>query len=620
VTSDWPQLIGAARELDAAGERDRAVAAWEALAAEPAPGGVRVLVHDGAGAARLRRYWDNTDAVDLDAAIRWWRSAAALVGTDEKVDRAVANNLGRALETRYDDRGDIGDLNDAIAGYEGAGPDTAPVRAHLATALRKRFDAQGGVPDLDRAITLLAGATEPDEVRELAGAVLDRHDQTADPADLTKAVQLLTGLLDNSDLAAEELSAGRNQLANVLLVRFDRGGDGADLDEAVRLFELSVRATTDPVRRALTESNLAGALLTCWNSHGGVEFLDRAIAQYTRAAEAAGLSDRQLLGIRNNYAAALDERFHVTGALHDLDRAIEIYTEVVDGTPPGSPDRAGRLNNLAIALRTRHLRTRGLLPGADDDLRAALSRHREALGATGEWSTERAALINNLGNGLRTAFDAFADLDDLRAAVSCFEQAVELTPAASPDRAQYLNNLGAGLAQWGDETGDVSAIRRAAEANREAVESTSPEVAELPRYELNLANVLSELADRTAAEATERYRDSCRRAVTIAPEDALAAAANWSEWAGGHRRWVEVAEAYGIGAQALALLIEAQTMRAHKESWLRDAQGLSARAMVANVMLGRPVAAAVAAEQGRALLLAEALAVTGEAAGPATPR
>ncbi|WP_328472329.1 tetratricopeptide repeat protein [Actinoplanes sp. NBC_00393] len=592
---DWAESIRAARQVSGS------VTRWEALAAEAeeAPDVVRALVYDGTGGAHLRQHWAGAGPDHLDAAIGWYRRAAAIAR--DPVATAVFSNLGRALESRYDDRYDDGDLDAAIDAYQQAGADL-----FLGRALRRRGHSG---PDLDRAITLLSSAVEdaddPEPIRELAGALLDRHDTDGNGADLDRAVDLYRTAAATTD--PEQLVAGCTGLANALLVRFQERGADDDLDQAIDLYEQVQPDAGDlSATAALARSNLAGALLARRDARGGPGDLDRAISLYDQASRCPDLSPRQHTGIMNNVAAALDDRFHARGALADLDEAVATYTDVVEQTPVTSPDLAGRLNNLAIALRTRHVYTVRLAPRLTDDLRESISRHREALAAGGD-TPLRAALLNSLGNGLRTRFDATGDHDELREAITCFEDAV----AAAPNDPAYLNNLSTALAALGE----TALLERAVTASRKAVALTVAGVAEYPRYLLNLANALAELGDRNddaglRAEATERYRESGRLALRALPGDALFGAANWSETAGAAQRWTEVVEAYRIGAAATAALVNVQVRRSDKESWLSMAQGIAARGTLALAGLGDARAAAVAAETGRAVLLSEALEVS----------
>ncbi|MBG0851297.1 CHAT domain-containing protein [Streptomyces spinoverrucosus] len=138
-----------------------------------------------------------------------------------------------------------------------------------------------------------------------------------------------------------------------------------------------------------------------------------------------------------------------------------------------------------------------------------------------------------------------------------------------------------------------------------AVRPRSPEPAALS---YNLAVGLRLRHDR-GADARDRRRaaESLRRAARIglahSPQVALLAARTLGDWAAEREAWDESARAYAIGLKAMHRLVRAQTTRAQRETWLRRAQRLPARAAFAMVTAGRATRAATGVEHGRALVL-----------------
>ena len=92
---------------------------------------------------------------------------------DDHPDRAMyLNNLGIALQSRFERTGSMDDLDRAITTNEQAvasTPDDHPNRAmylnNLGNALQRRFERTGSMDDLDRAITTneQAVASTPDD-------------------------------------------------------------------------------------------------------------------------------------------------------------------------------------------------------------------------------------------------------------------------------------------------------------------------------------------------------------------------------------------------------------------------------------------------------------------------
>jgi hypothetical protein len=95
---------------------------------------------------------------------------------------------------------------------------------------------------------------------------------------------------------------------------------------------------------------------------------------------------------------------------------------------------------------------------------------------------------------------------------------------------------------------------------------------------VNLAIALKKLhtlrgQPEDATKAARAFRMSIKMALEQAPEIAIRAANSFGDWAASRRAFSEAAEAYGYGLEAVEQLFRTQLTRAHKESWLRDAQG-----------------------------------------------
>ena len=103
------------------------------------------------------------------------------------------------------------------------------------------------------------------------------------------------------------------------------------------------------------------------------------------------------------------------------------------------------------------------------------------------------------------------------------------------------------------------------------------------------------------------FRRVCEIGALNAPQAALDASRNWGGWALDRGQWAETVEAYCSGLATGQQLLARQVLREHKESWLRDLQGMSGPAAYALTKLGRYEDAATMMERGRARLLAEAL-------------
>jgi hypothetical protein len=237
--------------------------------------------------------------------------------------------------------------------------------------------------------------------------------------------------------------------------------------------------------------------------------------------------------------------------------------------------------------------------------------YEEALDLTPEADADRIAYRANLGNVLHQRYDVTHDRADLDRGIHELSAAVDATPRDSLDSPMYVNNLCAMLSARGDLEHDPADLEQAASL-LEAVGRRDERSVHRPGLLVNLGNARSELArlrrhpeDRAAARRA--YRTAVRTGLAANPADALAGACNWSEWAVERRAWAEVVEAHGGGMRAAWTLLNAQIARADKESWLRDAQGLSSNGAYACIRRSDPKGALVALEMGRVLLGTERL-------------
>jgi len=279
----------------------------------------------------------------------------------------------------------------------------------------------------------------------------------------------------------------------------------------------------------------------------------------------------------------------------------------VERTDPDSPDLPALLNSLGNGLRARYARS-----GSLDDLEEAICVSQQAVERTAPDSPDMHTYLNNLGNGLSDRYARSGSLDDLEQAIRVRRQALERTDPDSPDMHTCLNNLGIGLRDRYARTGSLDDLEQAIRVYRQAVERTDPDSPERPSYLNNLGAGLRDRYARSGSlddleEAIRAYEGACRDGLDVALEAGLISARNWGNWALERRAWAEAVRAYGYGMEAIERLYRAQLTRRAKESWLRAAQGIPARAAYALARSGDVKEAAVALERGRARLLAEVL-------------
>jgi CHAT domain-containing protein len=610
---------------------DPAAAAWDDVLAHPLFPQVAKQERAGlllrAGSAHLERFWSHEEREDADAAVRIFRAASDVLPTNDEHGPAYHHNLGLALQTRFELYGDGDDIAAAIEAFRRAlsHPNAAhygpAIRPHLAQALRQLAAAVNEPVHLDEAVDLLeppAGASEAaDEdgyaaLHQLGRALLDRYTWSKDASDLDRAVLHLRHLTELADPQFRDWPAYADHAAAALQRRFEAKGDSADMDAAVELSEAAADAARSHPDRVRLLANLAQAL---WQQALGKENHDeltRAINLMDRLLGEPNTAPEIRPGLLGNLSGMLLDRYERTGALRDLDRAVEAGQDAVAATARNDSGWAGRCHNLAVALRTRHIRY-----GRADDLNEAIRLHEQALSAPVTDAIDRPALLTSLANSLRSRHDAAVNAEDLRSARTLYVQALDLLTPDTPERAGVMNNLAAVLAQLSVETDEDTLIDEAAEWASLAVQSSAPGTLEHARAQINLGNALSDKSQRTqnlevGVRAAAAYRSVLTSPLVaqIGPEAVLQAAVNAGEWAAGTGDWAEADRAYDRATDAVDMLLSAQLLRGEKESWLRPAQGLAARAGFVKARLGQPQLAITVIERGIAVLLAESVELT----------
>jgi CHAT domain-containing protein len=301
-------------------------------------------------------------------------------------------------------------------------------------------------------------------------------------------------------------------------------------------------------------------------------------------------------------ASALRDRFKVTGRIADLDQAIKLLGEQ-GASQIFRLSTVFGLSLLGILLRERYLRV-----GDPADLDQALACHARAVAMTSPEHRIYPLTLTNQGNALLTAFERGGDPERLNDAIQAQAEAVRVTAPHDFFYPSRLNNLANSLSAAFEVTGESAYRDQAIGLYRESIVRAPPADYDLPPRHYNLANLLRArgyTGDRR--DVTTHYRQACLLGLDRSPEWSLSAALEWGGWAGAGDDWRESAEAYEWGTQAIERLFAEQVTRQHKESWLRQAQGLPARAAYAYTRLRRAQDAVLILERGRTLLLAEAL-------------
>lgn len=572
------------------------------------------------GAARIQRSRLGIHTEDLDDAIAWCRRALEIAGDADSNRPAYASNLATILAERYERDENRADLDEALALFEWSVPaiKAAGGRASVAQhnqgmALRDLYEANHDIATLNRAIDVLREASADTlEPREVIGGYLNslglalraKAETASDPYALNEAVQVLR--------QAREWTAGSDDhiavlvsLGNTLLDRSEIGRPVQDLEESVACLEQALTLVPRGTSRwGRIASNLANALVAMFRATGRHSPLLRARELFTDAADALDDPRDQEI-VQGNLAACLQDLHDETGEISFLDEAIEVFRRTV--REPAESALPERRQNFGVALLTRFKRYM-----SSADLEQAIDQFRAVASLSAEDSVIHAAATNSLGNALSLRFDLLEHEEDLTAAIRAYEEAVHSARSDSIDRAMYQANLGVSLLRRAERS-DSAADIEAAVAQQEIAAANVPQASQ--EYITVLAGLADSLAARAASTGSqadaERAREAYRWVTTAAlerlPERAIGSARSWGTWAASQESFPEAAEAWSYGLQAMEQLFRGQVTRLHKETWLRDAQGMSVQAAYALARTCDSAGACAALERGRALLLSETL-------------
>jgi CHAT domain-containing protein len=590
------------------------------------PDTARGSVLNLAAMALLHSYEAAGSVADLDDALAAWDEALLITSPGSPDRPGILNDRADGLVLRYARTGSVADLDDALVAWNDAlavtppdSPDRPGYLSNRATGLATRYARTNNLADLDAALAdmeealTLAPADSPDRpglLNNRATGLWDRYARAGDVADLDDVLAAWNEALGLLPPHSPDRPRYLSNRASGLSTRYARTGNVADLDAALADMEAALALTPagSPDRPGLL-SNRANDLSDRYARTGNVADLDAALAdmEAALALTPAGSPDRP--GRLSNRATGLSDRYARTGNVADLDAALADWDEALGLAPGDSHERPTILSNHASGLTDRAIRTHSVA-----DLDAALTNWREALALTPAGSPDRPTYLNNRASGLSDRFARTGDVADLDAALADWDEAVALTPSGSPERPVRISNRAYGLWTRYARTGDVADLDCALTDWDEAVALTPANSPDQPGILKNRAQDLStrhaltgSVADRDAAVTT--YREACATGLELHPEAAVVAARSWSRWATERTAWTEASEAGSYGLQAADRLVRIQSVRTDKESRLRDAQGLASLTAYAWAKLGDGKQAVVAAERGRAVLLAEALTI-----------
>ncbi|NUS81063.1 MAG: CHAT domain-containing protein, partial [Streptomyces sp.] len=633
-------LLARFRAFDDLADADAAVAAARrglTVCAAGTPHEGVLLTHLGealhARSVRTASPGDNDEAV---TALR--RARTLLTGFHPTAVSKCLSELGLAQRRRHHFTGAPADLDEAITVFRAAvhhnhdAPQQLVDESHLAGALFLRYADSGNPADLDEAIlwNRRALAHLPDETGPHATQVLFNlgralqavHQRTDDLTALDEAVRRLEGALHAQRSAGSrhrsgtDRAAGLSNLGAALRVRAERLGNRADLDRAIELSREAPDALpADHPDRATYFTNLCTTLLVRYTWAGDQQDLADAVRAARQAVDTTAPADTAALVVHlSNLGIALRRRYEWSRALTDLDESIEAARAAVAALPPGHVDTSQHHGNLAVALLSHYERT-----GAATDLDEAIDAARIAADGVDDAHPQRHVHLSNLGLVLGHRHDSEGRRVDADEAVDRLRHAVRLCPTGHPQRPIYLSNLAMALVARAGGSADAAEAALVARAALRAV----PE--DHPQRIMCLNNLGSALLVRAGTEAEEQEEaegyeeaeadlyaafDAFRQATTVTTAPALTrfhAAQTWARAAAQFGDWAEALEAHRAALAPLPLMAWHGLDRRDRLDALGRAAGLAGDAAAVALNCGRPHEALRLLEQGRGVLLAQAL-------------
>ncbi len=562
-------------------------------------------------------------SADLDAAVSVGRESVAAASADNPGRAAFLSNLAAALSTRFERTGMFADLEEALAACRNAvmavpvgDPDRSRMQTRLAGVFLTRFERTGVLADLNEAISTAReaaksshewGADRGMRLSNLGTLLGMRFERTGIQSDLDEAVTAFTNAVSTALAGSSEQARGLSNLGEVLRIRFEQTGVLADLEEAIRVCrEALAIGPNDLSGRARWLSNLGTALRARFERTGAMADLYEAVAAGRGAVEAAPIEDRDRAVWLSNFGAALLTRFERTGAMADLDDAVEAFRGAASTIPVGHRIRAAVVSNLGLALLDRFERT-----NARTDLEEAITACQDALATSPADLPGRAQWLAILSAALRARSELMDVPTDLEEAVMASREALAAVPADNPDRTAILTNLGLTLRSRHRRTGKAADLDEAITAEREAA-TTVP--ADHPARAVLLSNLCGSLRARYAKSGTLADIDEAiavaRQAARIkaaSPRARAVAAQGWGLAAGDCERWSEAAAGLEEAVTLMGQVAPRSLARRDQELLLGDLNGLASDAAACCVRAGLTDRAIELFEQGRGVLLGQAL-------------
>jgi tetratricopeptide (TPR) repeat protein len=562
----------------------------------------------------------NAAAITESVGLRREVVQATVADQPELVDRLTV--LGHALLAQYRLTSDLTALQEACAAYrqalksgDGGGPPRIMQLACLSDALRVLHGRQGDDITLRDAVTLarqaVAAAPSDHPLRPLAFNQLGVALFALFEADfrlmvLDEAIASCRQAVDSSSAANPDYLAN---LCMTLTRRHSVTGDARAAQEAVTVGTDAARRSRG-LSRSWAHSAQSEALMSLYSGTGNLGTLDKALkaAQDALAATHSGDPDRAL------YIFRLGHIFHVRFGAHgnpaDLDQAITLLRQSITQTPPGAPAIAPYTYELGSALMNR-----AVTEDDDDALDEAIRVLHELAATARPEDPALPACLSDLSGALWQLWNRAGDAAALDEGIRAARRAIEMAPITTKIRLYAHLNLS--MLQWAS----FQATGKAADLD-EAVASAEIACRMIPKdqayHVLSLCNCGEMLIARFQASGNPADRsaaiDVLRRATSAGPGEvrtSIDAGRILGDQAALAGNWHQATEALASAVQMLPKLTPRHFRRHHQQKLLTRFPRLPNDAAAAALQIDRPDLAVELLEQGRGILLTQALELRG---------
>jgi CHAT domain len=361
---------------------DQSIAIWRQLVESARANGESLRMRlNGLSLALRNKYLLTGVLDDLEAAIKVAYEGVHLgspVHEESERKDAVLINLSICLAARFEELGDISDIDEAIRlGNEAiqesnSDRDRVKYRNNLATYYSTRYSAKGDADDLDMTIEIGRQLvdqesndtyTKPAYLGNLSSWLQDRYDAAGALIDLKETIDFARQSISGELLVRDDRIVLRSNLCERLSRWYSRTKELPSLDEAIRLMrEVLHDCGEHHPMSSIYRNNLGNYLTTRFQETQSVEDITEAISLVNRALQDTAQTNPNRANFWNSMGSHHHDMFSKTGSKVDLDNSIEAARQATETVKFDQPIAVYFFNNLGNLLLERSLKF-----GAKDD-------------------------------------------------------------------------------------------------------------------------------------------------------------------------------------------------------------------------------------------------------------